>query len=406
MARAKRTRTSLIAEIATLRARVQDLETCNRGKDTFLANLSHELRTPLSPVLMSISALEMRQLPRDLHDEIAIVRRNVELAVKLMDDLLDLTRTSRGKIELNLQVVDAFAIIQQTVKVCAAEAAAKSLQLSLDVRPGCCFLRADPDRLEQVFWNLIKNAVKFTPPGGRVEIHCSAKKGNRIEIQVKDSGVGIEPELLPRLFNPFEQGGRETTQRFGGLGLGLTISHRLVELHGGELLAHSEGRGRGATFTVRLPAQAPPLRAEVAPCPPAAEIQQRLHILLVEDHADTARIMKNLLESFGHHVRTAGSVAAALQLAQEEDFDLVIGDLGLPDGSGLEMMRELARLHNLQGIAISGYGMQEDIERSRQAGFLEHIVKPIDVHKLEELIRRVSRRVLHTRQVDRPEASR
>jgi two-component system CheB/CheR fusion protein len=386
------------AQAASQEAKEQ-AEAASRGKDEFLATLSHELRTPLSPVLMSASAMETRQdLPADVRGELSMIRRNVELEARLIDDLLDLTRISRGKLELDFQVVDACVLLHQTVEICAAEASAKGLRLSVDVEEGRHYLLADMARLQQVFWNLIKNAIKFTPAPGEIWVRCFGNEGGNVVVEVKDTGIGIEPDLIPRLFSPFEQGGREMTRRFGGLGLGLAICQGLVTLHGGSLRASSEGHGRGTTFTVELPAEPAPAPMAERPRETAvvglARMGGRLRILLVEDHQDTARTMAHLLESYGHEAQVARGVGAALELAEQQQFDLVIGDLGLPDGSGLDLMRELKRRYDLMGIAVSGYGMQDDIEKSLQAGYLQHIVKPINTQKLEAVIQSLVDRVL------------
>jgi two-component system CheB/CheR fusion protein len=260
---------------------------------------------------------------------------------------------------------------------------------------------ADPVRLQQVFWNLVKNAVKFTPPGGRITFRCRREGEANVIVEVSDTGRGIKPELMPRLFSAFEQGERPMGLQFGGLGLGLAISKALVEMHGGTLTAHSEGEGKGATFAVRLallPAEAaqPSAAANVAQTPMAALSAQSRHlrILLVEDHENTARMMSLLLSSLGHEVRTAGDMGTALRLAGEGkrgNFDLLISDLGLPDGSGLDLMRSLrARGLRLPGIALSGYGTEQDVQHSMSAGFAEHLVKPVDISQVESAIARVS----------------
>ena len=241
------------------------------------------------------------------------------------------------------------------------------------------WVEADASRLQQVFWNLLKNAIKFTPQGGCVGIRCRPN-GECVVVEVNDSGIGIEPAALPRIFNTFEQAERSITQQFGGLGLGLAISKALVEMHGGKIEAHSEGRGKGATFRVRLPlcarrpAQRLPTMGTWCPCPGAV---RPLHILLVEDHGVTAKMMRIVLTADGHTVESAGDVATALELAGQQAFDLLVSDLGLPDGSGHDLIRQLRqRGHKFPGIALSGYGQAEDIERSREAGFSAHLTKP------------------------------
>ena len=239
------------------------------------------------------------------------------------------------------------------------------------------WIEADVSRLQQVFWNLLKNAIKFTPQGGCIGIRCRPD-GPQVFVEVNDSGIGIEPAAMPRIFNSFEQVERSITQQFGGLGLGLAISKAMVEMHGGDIEAHSEGLGKGATFRVRLPLDAPAgparnARARRAPRP----VVRPLHILLVEDHGVTAKLMRMVLTAEGHTVETAGGVATALELAGQHSFDLLVSDLGLPDGSGHGLMRQLReRGHKFPGIALSGYGQEEDIQRSREAGFAAHLTKP------------------------------
>jgi CheY-like chemotaxis protein len=262
-------------------------------------------------------------------------------------------------------------------------------------------LWADSPRLSQVFWNLFNNAVKFTPQGGTITVRSRLSPGE-IAIQVSDSGIGIRPEAMGHIFKAFEQGDLGTARRFGGLGLGLAISKAIVELHGGSLCAESEGHGRGATFTVRLPAgrgrQEPAAAAGIVGKErrgaQRTETGRPLHILLVEDHADTADALAALLEGLGHRITVAGTVAEGLAAAQaaataDRSIDLVISDLGLPDGSGLDLMRELARLYELKGIALSGYGMEEDVRKSREAGFARHLTKPVTLDLLKDVIAQV-----------------
>jgi CheY-like chemotaxis protein len=249
-----------------------------------------------------------------------------------------------------------------------------------------------------VFWNLIKNAVKFTPHGGCVGVHCSGDGDGYAVAQVRDSGIGIEPEALSRIFNAFEQVDRSVTQRFGGLGLGLAISKALVELHGGTIEASSEGKGKGAAFTVKLPivkvadGRAAGLESGLmAVTARGPAVSRPLEILLVEDHGDTARILQRMLQAKGHRVETAGDVATALERMQERSFDLLLSDLGLPDRSGLELRQELHQMgRDMPSIALSGYGQDEDIRRSREAGFAEHLTKPVNFGQLEAAIGRVA----------------
>ena len=248
---------------------------------------------------------------------------------------------------------------------------------------------ADPIRLEQVFWNLIQNAVKFTPPGGCVGVLVRQEDGKSVT-EVHDSGAGIESEALTRIFNSFEQETRTITRKYGGLGLGLAISKTLVEMHGGTLRAHSEGKGKGAVFIAEFPLVEATRQAPAAHAPVEAAKPEAMRILFVEDHDDTARVISLLLRKAGHTVRRAAAIAAAKELAESESFDLLLSDLGLPDGSGHDLMRYLvARGRSLPAIALSGYGTAADIKESMQAGFLDHLVKPVTFATLENALARL-----------------
>jgi signal transduction histidine kinase/ActR/RegA family two-component response regulator len=391
------------ASIAVENARLyREARAASQAKDHFLAALSHELRTPLSPVLATVSALaEDASLPAAVHERLAVVRRNVELEARLIDDLLDLTRITHGKLELRPEVTDVGEMVRQALRACCTEDVDNGrLRLDLDFGADDHRLWADPPRLMQVFWNLLKNAVKFTPEGGSIRVRSyrqEAPGGPRLVVEVADTGIGIEPDVLPRLFQGFEQGSRTITRRFGGLGLGLAISRAIVELHGGRLWAASEGQGRGALFVVDLPVGELPAAAakDAHPAAVTAILAVRpLRILLVEDHADTAEALADLLRLMSHEVTVAGSVAAGLATALDREnaggVDLVVSDLGLPDGSGHDLMRELVRRYGWKGIALSGYGMEEDVRRSREAGFAHHLTKPVGLEALRAAIRQVA----------------
>ncbi len=392
------------ASIAVENARLyREARAASQAKDHFLAALSHELRTPLAPVLATVSALaDDASLPAAVHDRLAMVRRNVELEARLIDDLLDLTRITHGKLELRPEVTDVGEMVHQALRNCCTEDVENGrLRLDLDFAADDHRLWADPPRLMQVFWNLLKNAVKFTPEGGSIRVRSRREEGSggpRLVVEVADTGIGIEPDVLPRLFQGFEQGSRTITRRFGGLGLGLAISRAIVELHGGRLWAASEGQGRGSLFVVdlpvgELPAAAVPDAHPTAPIAVTAAVRP-LRILLVEDHADTAEALADLLRLMSHEVTVAGSVAAGLATALEREsaggVDLVVSDLGLPDGSGHDLMRELVRRYGWKGIALSGYGMEEDVRRSREAGFAHHLTKPVGLEALRAAIRQVA----------------
>jgi CheY-like chemotaxis protein len=279
--------------------------------------------------------------------------------------------------------------IRRALETCRADARRKGVALELNLRAKDHHAWVDGARVQQVFWNLVNNAVKFTPTGGRVRVTSDNAEG-RLRVRVEDTGIGIEPGTLPRLFRPFEQGEQTKLRRFGGLGLGLTIAKSLVELHDGRLTAFSEGKGKGTTFTVELGTAAPEPKP-AAPEPPV-EVSDAgsWHILLVEDDPDTMRIMSRLLKRMGYVVGSADSVRAALEMAAREHYDLLISDLGLPDGSGLDVMREIRRRYGLKGLAISGYGTDEDIRESREAGFQQLLTKPVTVGRLESAVREMT----------------
>jgi two-component system CheB/CheR fusion protein len=367
------------------------LEAANHAKDRFLAMLSHELRTPLTPVLALASSLADRaDLPAGMHDDVETIRRNVALEATLIDDLLDVTRIARGKLQFNLEQIDAHELLHNAVGICRPDGQAKQVAVELETGARCHFVRGDAARLQQVFWNLIKNAIKFTPAGGRVRVTSTDLSDDHLRVEVSDTGIGITPDLLPRIFDAFEQGHPSVTRQFGGLGLGLAISKALVEAHGGLISAHSEGEGRGASFTVELQTVEPALTAGEAPNVSNGAVAAALKILVVEDHADTAKVLQKLLSASGHQVATACSVSAALLwLEGGEPLDLVISDLGLPDGSGLDLMREVCRQRRVKGIALSGYGTEEDVQRSIAAGFAAHLTKPVPMSTLHEAIARV-----------------
>ena len=375
-----------------LRLAKEQAESASRAKDDFLAQLSHELRTPLTPVLMTASALrEDEDLADDVREQLAMIERNVALEARLIDDLLDLTRITRGKLSLRAEPCDLHALLAFAADIVRDDTREKQISLTLNLAAERSHLIGDPARLQQVFWNLLRNAVKFTPDGGRIGIHSddlfSEEEGHRIRIQVSDDGIGFEPQEAARLFEPFHQA---PNNQGAGLGLGLAIARAVVDLHCGQIRAASAGPGRGATFTVELPRTIPKTPDLVAvPTLGSDEIQPEpsMHLLVVEDHDATLQVLSRLLTRAGHRIVTASSVATALSVARDHRFDLVVSDLGLPDGTGLELMQNLRDRHGLRGIALSGYGMDEDLRRSEEAGFVAHLVKPVDVNELRRVLR-------------------
>lgn len=384
-------------EEALLQAK-QESEHANRAKDQFLATLSHELRTPLSPILLTAASLERdTSLSAEVREELSMMRRHVELEARLIDDLLDLSRALNGKLRMNEQPIAIHDVVSMALATCRGQIDSHRIELQLNLDAAHDTVLADAARLQQVFWNLLSNAIKFSPEGGRVTVASEVTPDRHIRVSVADNGIGISPADLARIFNAFEQAEQRITRKFGGLGLGLAISKGIIECHHGRIRATSEGVNKGATLIVELPLIDACTTPNVAHARPHSETPrvaaQRagapLTLLLVEDHADTARILARLLGADGYSVMTAGSVAEALHLADQYHFDLVISDVGLPDASGFELMKQIRERYGLTGIAMTGYGMQDDIEKSQQAGFAEHLVKPVDVGFLEESIQRV-----------------
>jgi signal transduction histidine kinase len=371
----------------------EDAERANRAKDTFLANLSHELRTPLTPVLMCAAALEQeRAIEPEFRQQLAMMRRNVELEARLIDDLLDLTRVAHGKLQLHQSgPVDLHSLLMHTEEIVHNDALAKSVHLQFELKAGEHHVGGDAARLHQVCWNLFKNAIKFTPADGCVTVRTANPAPGQIVLRVDDTGMGIEAQTLPIVFRAFEQGATRELQPSGGLGLGLSISKAIVELHGGTIRAESAGPGLGATFTIKLATVLPfPTTQITEPKPQSQTDSYRLRLLVIEDHEPTLAVLTRLLRRHGHDVLTANTVKGALWLASTHSFDLVISDIGLPDGNGIDLMRQLTKDYGLRGIALSGYGMAADHAQTQQAGFLAHLVKPISFDQLHRVLQGIA----------------
>ncbi|MGE5611900.1 MAG: PAS domain S-box protein [Bacillota bacterium] len=371
------------------RARAE-AEAANRRKDQFLAVLSHEMRTPLTPVLARLTLLKReKNLSPEMESALDMIRRNVELEARLIDDLLDLTKIATGKVQLMLQIVDAHKELRDALSIYEKEIAQKDLHVTVYLQAGEHRVKADPVRLEQVFWNLISNAVKYTPSGRHITIR-SMNQGPLLRVEIADDGIGIEPEVMSRLFNAFEQGEQTLSRRFGGLGLGLSISKSLMELQGGKLSAVSAGKDKGATFAVEMPFLPQEVAGARAPAAGLGAPKRALSILLVEDSEDTLRVLSRFLRGSGHQVKTATTSQAALQIAEAEPFDLIICDIGLPDGTGWDLIRKVRSRRPMKAIALSGFASDEDAERSKAAGFQRHLAKPIIPEKLEGVIQEVA----------------
>lgn len=399
------------AELELKRAR-DEAVAASRAKDDFLAALSHELRTPLNPVLLLASdAAENTDLPPDVRAQFELIRKNVNLEAKLIDDLLDLTRIARGKLRLEQDPCDLQVILQDALENVRSDLQANHQELTVNSSVKKSIVSGDSVRLQQVLWNVLKNAVKFTPEHGRIKVDVHHDNSGKVVVSVTDSGVGMTPVELKRVFLAFTQGDHALpgigSHRFGGLGLGLAITKTLVELHGGQIQALSEGRDRGATFIIELPlaldqsdpdgksgrvtTSTAPFASSNSPSDQQENAASRMRILLVEDHTATRLALQRLLRNRDYNVSAAATAAEAREMAAKDKFDLLISDVGLPDSTGYELMTELRAMQpDLPGIALSGYGMEEDLIRSRAAGFAIHLIKPITIGKLGEAIARIS----------------
>jgi two-component system, chemotaxis family, CheB/CheR fusion protein len=376
-------------ELAEILAREQ---AANRAKDDFLAALSHELRTPLNPVLLLASdSANDPDLPEQVRANFDTIRKNIELEARLIDDLLDLTRITHGKLVLNQAELDVHNILNDAISTVLNEIETKQILLKSDLRVESHKIFGDAVRLQQIFWNVLKNAVKFTHEGGQIIVESQTLPGDKILINITDTGIGMNPDEIEHIFGAFAQG----PHHYGGLGLGLAISRALVELHSGSICASSPGKGKGATFSIELPLVKSPKKKETAriqPAPipiPVAEKKsgQRLHLLLVEDHEPTRSTLAQLLLRRCYKVTAAASFAQAHSLIEKnEDFHLLISDIGLPDGSGRDLMNEFQKKFGAKGIALTGYGTEYDIAQNQASGFTAHLTKPIRIESLERAI--------------------
>ena len=359
-------------------------ESANQLKDQFLATLSHELRTPLNAILGYARMLQADTIPMDKRPKaIDVIERNAVAQNQLIEDLLDMSRITAGKVRLDPAPIPVATVLREVVDAMKPAADGKRLTLELALDPFAGMVTADTARLQQVFSNLLTNAVKFTPQGGRVSVSLR-RDGTAVEIRVADTGAGISPEFLPHIFEPFRQADARFDRGHGGLGLGLAITKQLVDLHGGAIHAASDGAGRGAAFTIRLP-HAPdalpvPVAAHDRPVFVGTASLAEVEILLVDDEPDTLTMFRDALECAGARVRTAASAPEALQVVQTWCPDLLVSDLGLPGMDGYELLRALrARLPRpFPAVAVSAYASTDDRARALAVGFRAHFAKPID----------------------------
>jgi PAS domain S-box-containing protein len=364
----------------------------NRAKDDFLAALSHELRTPLSPVLLLASdAANNRDLPPRARTDFDTICKNIELAARLIDDLLDLSRITLGKLTVNMKMVDAREPLLAALEKIENDISQKRIVLALDLSDEKFFVKGDVVRLQQVFWNVLKNAVKFTPANGNITVTSRVDAGkDELVIAISDSGMGLSAAEISHVFEAYSQGDQaEPGKQSGGLGLGLAISQKLVDLHSGEIQTSSDGPDKGSTFTIKLPlakntGQSPEKSDDAAT---SGKIQKTgLCILLVEDHEPTRLSLTQLLLRRRHKITAVASLGAARAAVKIGNFDLLISDIGLPDGTGFDLMKELQNDYGLKGIALTGFGTEEDIALSRKSGFVTHLTKPVRMQSLDEAL--------------------
>jgi len=373
-------------ELALMNA---ELAQADRRKDEFLAMLAHELRNPLAPLRNATEILRSEGTSAKVREQAqSIVTRQIDNMARMIDDLLDVSRITEGKIELRKQSVSLESILTAATSIVRSECAKRNQDLHLTLPGEPVFLEADATRLEQVFGNLLTNASKYAGEGCRIELKAE-RSGDDVIVRVMDNGTGIDPELLPRIFDLFVQASRTLDRQHGGLGIGLTLVQRLVRLHGGSIQAHSAGLGHGTEFTVRLPALTTPPPEAPAPAKKAiASVPRRL--LIVDDNADSVRSLSILQRNRGHETRTASCGTEALEILSEFKPDAVLLDIGLPGMDGFEIARHIRATPEVAKvflIAMTGYGSDRDQEKARDAGFDRFLVKPIDLALLQEWLR-------------------
>jgi len=366
----------------------------HRRKDEFLAMLSHELRNPLAAITNAVELLDLERNDAIQQKARTIIRRQVGNLVVLVNDLLEVSRVLSGRIQLHQEELDLRGVAQQAVETARTLIDQRKHRLNVALSPEPAWVLGDAIRLEEVIVNLLSNAAKYTPEGGDIWLSIE-EEGGEVVIRVRDSGVGIAPDLLPQIFDLFTQAQRTLDRSQGGLGIGLTVVRKVIEMHGGTTEAHSSGLGHGSEFIVRLPAVRSPVRPAKIHAEKGAQPVQTWRVLVVDDNADSADSIAAILETSGHEVEVAYSAQKALEMAVEYQPDIVLLDIGLPDMDGYEVakhLRQTPELKEMRLIAITGYGQESDLQRSREAGFDEHMVKPVEWRKLEELLASLMKR--------------
>ncbi len=393
----RRAENALLDEAARERAARAEVDRVSRLKDEFLATLSHELRTPLSAILGWSKALLLgRRDAASVERGLQAIARNATAQARLIDDLLDMNRIVSGKVRLEIQPLDLAEVVEAAIEAVRPSLEAKGVRLQHRLEPMPELIAGDPSRLQQVAWNLLANAVKFTPRDGTIDVHLQRVESH-VELVVRDSGIGIEAGFLPQVFDRFRQADASSTRSHGGLGLGLSIARQLVELHGGSIRAESEGLGLGATFVVRLPrsvVRLQPARASpatttgTAPDGPAMELDlQGVKILIVDDEPDARVLLEQLLSGCGATVHTAPSASEALALLESERPDLLLSDVGMPERDGYQLVQDVRKLSAERGgstpaIALTAFARADDRSRAMAAGYQVHLAKPIEPNEL------------------------
>jgi PAS domain S-box-containing protein len=392
---AERERSALLS---SERAARSEAERAGRMKDEFLATLSHELRTPLNAILGWSQVMRQGKMnAQDLQEGLDVIERNARVQTQLIEDLLDMSRIISGKVRLDVQTVEPISFIEAAIETMRPAAQAKDIKLEKRLDSATGPISGDPSRLQQVVWNLIANAVKFTPRGGKVQILLD-KVNSHVQITVADTGIGISPQLLPHVFERFRQADASTTRRYGGLGLGLSIVKHLVELHGGGAAVESPGENQGTTFTVRLPITSvrrrpddgerrQPVVPTTASLPYKTTDLTPLKVVVVDDEADARDLIKRVLEECGAQVLVAGSAADALALVERHKPDILISDIGMPDIDGYELLRRVRALGAARGgrvpaVALTAFARSQDRTRALHAGYLAHLAKPVEPSEL------------------------
>jgi signal transduction histidine kinase/DNA-binding response OmpR family regulator len=376
-------------DVTALATAQRDAEAANRAKDEFLAMLGHELRNPLAPITTALELMRMRPGVGGERER-AVIERQVRHLIGLVDDLLDVSRITRGKVELRAEPVDLATVVAQAIEVVSPLLEEHRHLLAVDVERGLV-VHGDPSRLAQVVSNLLTNAAKYTPPRGQVTIRAW-RDAERAHVRISDNGVGIEPAMLRRIFEPFAQERQSIDRARGGLGLGLAIVDNMVKLHGGTVTADSAGRGKGSAFTVSLPALAATPVAGADAARPARAPAREARILIIDDNVDAAQLLADVLAAGGYHTLATHDGPSALAAAGTFLPQIAVVDLGLPIMDGYELARHLLARRELGApklVALTGYGQAQDRAKTSEAGFAAHLVKPIDVEQLRSVIERL-----------------